>query len=388
MDTVESARATVATPDAPRPRGRQIGLAVLVLGGLYALGFAAGGEVRAFMLAGVEALSFALLALLAYLGRDRRGWLAPALIWLGVVVGGLTLVALGYSLAAILGDLEFEAGDRLTAGDLLRLLGLLAGLAAALLIAAGGFLPPVRRAAAHYLPIDPASPVHMIALVAVTGVTLVSLVPLIVLGEPPLLDVLASDGLNGGDEAATLRETLYRLVWVVPASIVAVGWGVRRALPEALARLGLVRPTARQLVFALISTVLLVIGVRLLEIGLEAVWRAADWPTTDEAALDELFAFALNPLGAVVVGVTAGLGEEVAVRGILQPRLGILVSNLVFTALHAFQYNWDGLIVVFTIGVVLGLVRRRTNTTTCAVIHGGYDFILLLGASLAFPGID
>ncbi|MCX7861282.1 MAG: hypothetical protein N2385_14415 [Chloroflexus sp.] len=41
----------------------------------------------------------------------------------------------------------------------------------------------------------------------------------------------------------------------------------------------------------------------------------------------------------MVIGVTAGLGEELGVRGVLQPRLGIWLSNLFFTSLHAFQYN-------------------------------------------------
>ncbi len=99
-------------------------------------------------------------------------------------------------------------------------------------------------------------------------------------------------------------------------------------------------------------------------------------------------AYSLTPLGAVVIGVTAGLGEEVAVRGVLQPRLGLVLSNLFFTALHALQYNFDGLLSVFLAGLVLGWVRRHTNTAVSAVVHGFYDFLLIMLTVLSAPGFS
>jgi membrane protease YdiL (CAAX protease family) len=70
---------------------------------------------------------------------------------------------------------------------------------------------------------------------------------------------------------------------------------------------------------------------------------------------------------------------------VLQPRLGILLSNLFFTAMHALQYHWDALLLVFVIGMALGLIRRRTNTTTSAIVHGTYDFLLIMAAVLGIP---
>ncbi len=86
-----------------------------------------------------------------------------------------------------------------------------------------------------------------------------------------------------------------------------------------------------------------------------------------------------------MIGVTAGVGEEMVVRGVLQPRLGILVSNLFFVGLHAFQYGFDALLSVFIIGLILGIVRARTNTTTSAIAHGTYDFILVMISALQAP---
>jgi membrane protease YdiL (CAAX protease family) len=82
----------------------------------------------------------------------------------------------------------------------------------------------------------------------------------------------------------------------------------------------------------------------------------------------------------VLIGVTAGVGEEMAVRGLLQPRIGLFASNLVFTSLHAFQYGPDALLSVFVIGLILGIVRARSNTTTSAIVHGVYDFALVISS--------
>jgi membrane protease YdiL (CAAX protease family) len=61
-----------------------------------------------------------------------------------------------------------------------------------------------------------------------------------------------------------------------------------------------------------------------------------------------------------------------------------LLSNLFFVSLHALQYSWDALLVVFVVGVVCGIVRNRSNTTTAAIVHGSYNFTLIM---LAAAGI-
>jgi membrane protease YdiL (CAAX protease family) len=109
---------------------------------------------------------------------------------------------------------------------------------------------------------------------------------------------------------------------------------------------------------------------------------------TNEELVRRLLGGALSPVGAVVLGVSAGLGEELAVRGVLQPRLGLLPSNLLFTSFHAFQYHFDSLLIVFIVGMVLGLVRRRTNTATSAIVHGVYNFVLVILLVAGVPGFS
>lgn len=365
------------------------GAAIFLL--LFAGGNAVGGELGQVMAASVNALPFAVLAVLAYLGGERPNWAWIASgLWLALMVGGASLAALGLGIGALVdGPLNDPANPpQLTPDDLLRSGLIIVGIVASIVIGALPLLPAVRRGLARYLPIDPDSFVHTIALVAVLMISLICSVPLLVLGAPPLLaliDTLAGDA-NGRDSAGLLRDQIYGLVWTIPAAILAVGFGITRNLSTALARLGLVRPTLRQVLAGLSLALLLAGAVQLLGLGIDWLWGVLGWPLTDEEAFGELLGFAFSPVGAVVIGISAGLGEELAVRGVLQPRLGLLLSNLFFMSLHALQYNWDALLIVFVVGVVCGIVRNRANTTTAAIVHGTYNFTLIMLATAGIGG--
>jgi membrane protease YdiL (CAAX protease family) len=330
-----------------------------------------------------------LLALLAYLGAQRSWVKVLALLMLCLVVFGMALVVFGISFATFID--QPGALPNLSPDDTFKLLAIFAGICLSIAIGALGFVPGIRRWISRRLPIDPNSFVHTLALVAVVATTLMSFVPLLFLDTPPLLTVMqlstatGEDVTGGRGDAGMLRDTLYGLLWLVPSAIIAVGYGVRRGLRESLIRLGLVRPTWRQVAAALGLAVALVIVATLLNLAVTWLWDTLGWPKTDSESFGQLLAFAMSPIGAVVIGVTAGLGEELAIRGVLQPRLGILLSNLFFTSMHALQYHWDSLLLVFVVGTALGLIRRRTNTTTSAIVHGTYDFLLIMAAVLGIP---
>lgn len=368
--------------------GAAIGVIVVSL-----LGWLLGGELGNFVTAGLQSWPFTVLAVLAYLGIDRMWARVLALLWLALLVAGIGMFGLSFGIIILSGaNLAQPESLNLANFDAGRLLLMIALMLVSVLIACLAFVPSFRRAQARVLPIDPDSFVHTIALAAVISLTLLSFVPLIVLGEPPLLTLvsqLAGTGqdLTGGqDDAAMLRSTLYGLVWMVPGAILAVGYAVRRRLGEALTRLGFVWPTVGHIGIGVGVALLLVVGVSVLGLGIDWLWETMGWPRTDAEAFGELLAFAFSLIGAIVIGVTAGIGEELAVRGVLQPRLGILLSNLFFTALHAFQYNWDSLLVVFVVGLVFGLIRKRYNTSTSAIAHGVYNFTLIMLAVLQVPG--
>jgi hypothetical protein len=71
------------------------------------------------------------------------------------------------------------------------------------------------------------------------------------------------------------------------------------------------------------------------------------------------------------------VGEEILFRGALQPRLGIGLSAALFAVLHV-QYQIPGILMIFAVGVGLGLVKRRTSTTFTIVVHVVYDLAAFL----------
>ena len=175
---------------------------------------------------------------------------------------------------------------------------------------------------------------------------------------------------------------MYQLVLTIPVCMLAVGFGMRRTLSDVIDRLGLAMPTVKQAVQAVGLAVLLVIVVTVVSLGVGHLWTVLDWSPTDREGVDQLMSHMISPLGALVVGVSAGLGEELLVRGVLQPRIGIVLSNLAFTAMHAGQYGWDLLIGLFVVGLGFGLIRKYKNTTMSAMVHGLYD-VILIGLALS-----
>ncbi|MDW8405482.1 CPBP family intramembrane glutamic endopeptidase [Chloroflexus sp.] len=377
----------VLTSDQPpirRPGVWLAGVALYIL--LISIGAGVGGELGIFTTASFNALPFVGLAILAYFAGSQFNWAWIATgLWLALVLGLAALYTFGLGVIPLLdmppGGISPEQAPTLSPADVLSIVLLILGIFVALGIGLLTLLPPVRRGLAQVLPIDPDSFVHAVAVMAIVSITLMMFVPLLVAGEPPLLALINT---VGGEEFSDLsadeqlRSQIYGLVWTIPAAFLAVGFGIRRNLAATLERLGLARPTLRHLAIG-IGIGLGLAGLMSLALPLmDTLWQALGWPTTDEEAFGELMAFAISPIGALVIGVTAGLGEELGVRGVLQPRLGIWLSNLFFTSLHAFQYNWDALLVVFVIGMVCGLVRKHTNTTTAAIVHGVYNFVMVM----------
>lgn len=381
---------TEQPPTPYRPRVWLAGVGIYIF--LVSIGISIGGEFESFTAASFNVLPFAILAILAYFAGTSFNWAWIATgLWLMILIAITALLAFGFGAVNIigipLGDIDPANPPALTQSALLGIPMLILGIFGAIGIGFLTLLPPVRRRLARFIPIEPASFVHTIALAAIVSITLMLFVPLLLTGEPPLLALvrsLSGEGLNNTNPDAALRSQVYGLIWTIPAALLAVGFGIRRNLSATLSRLGLVMPTSQQFWNGIGLGVVLAIAMQFLLSPLqEWIWQSFGWPMTDEDAFLELMSYAISPIGAVVIGVTAGLGEELAIRGVLQPRLGILLSNLFFVSLHAFQYHWDGLLVVFVIGMILGLIRKYTNTTTAALVHGTYNFVLVMLATLA-----
>jgi membrane protease YdiL (CAAX protease family) len=231
-----------------------------------------------------------------------------------------------------------------------------------------GFLslvPAVRRLLARGLPIDPGSPVHATALVFVLYLAATSL-GLLLIPPAAMLDSLQSASLGSGTLVSGQAVMLL-------FALAGVGLGTRRNVRQVLARLGLQRPTLRDLALAagLIASFLA------LDYAVSVIWQRL-WPLNYQLVSESsqhLFSPFDSIPGALVLGLSAGIGEETLFRGALQPRLRVLLTALVFTLGHVQYTLSPALLEILVIGLVLGWLRERTNTTTCMVTHAGYNFL-------------
>ncbi len=173
----------------------------------------------------------------------------------------------------------------------------------------------------------------------------------------------------------TVPGLIAQLAGLVAIALAGVGAGVRRDLRATLQRLGIAPLRAADLLVVVLG----VAACLLVNAGLEGVERRyfPDWYASDQAVVQQM-AGGLSLAAIVLLGLSAGVGEEVFVRGALQPRLGLVLSNLLFAIAHV-QYSWFGIGTVAVIGLVLGLVRHWRSTSAAILVHMLYNIVAALG---------
>lgn len=216
--------------------------------------------------------------------------------------------------------------------------------------------PPIQRVVARILPIRRGSPVTY--LTVVLGLLLVAQqLSTQVQSQPPL----------------TYGELLAQDIPFLILAFVGVGIFIRRSPREAIERLAL-RPPAqkRWWLVAIVG-----IGVFMaVAFGIEALANVVA-PSQQKQVTDVttvLFSRFNNPAAIVFLGVLAGVVEETLFRGALLPRFGIVVTAILFAALHIQYAISFATLEVFVLGLGLGWLRVRSGSTlTCMVTHAGYD---------------
>jgi membrane protease YdiL (CAAX protease family) len=219
-------------------------------------------------------------------------------------------------------------------------------------------VPPVGSRFLRALGLDPASPVHRVVAVAFVLTVLDAGVLFLELAEAGPVEI----PFYPSDPFVSLTSDL-------ALALAGVGFGLTRGRRDTLARLDLRPITRRQLVVAVLVAVVFHVVVGAMEY-VESVLL----PSVH--ALEDRFGYefvGLPPwIGALLTSIAAGVGEEVLFRGALQPRLGVVLTALLFGALHV-QYQVPGMIVIVLIGIGLGIVKERTSTTFTALVHVFYD---------------
>lgn len=240
---------------------------------------------------------------------------------------------------------------------------------------------PARRFFARFTPIDPAHPVHAIAL-SLTGLVLVNLFFTVAVGLGNLADTL-QQSTQGGAAANPAPGLWAQAVMLILMGLIGVGWLARRSFSASLLRLGIVRPTIPQAVVGIVAGVLMVPLVLLAEA------LASQLGLGSSQEVERLTEQLIGPLtmsipGILTLGLAAALGEETVFRGALLPRFGLVLTTLLFALLHS-QYGFSfSTVAVFVVGLVLGVIRMRANTTTSMITHAVYNMSLGL---ISFLGI-
>jgi membrane protease YdiL (CAAX protease family) len=321
-------------------------------------------------------LPFVLAVLLANMAERNNNVRVLQYVYLFMLNGFLFVAGISSLLVGMMPDLLTNAGfgDSLKGADW-TLMGtvLMVGTILALVL----LLPPVRRLAAKIFNIDPHSIVHATALsLTATAIAL----NLYQIGLNSLLFTPAGQQAMQQSGGATYMDILvFPLLTLLVTAFIGVGWLTRRSWPEVVERLGLTMPTLRQVGLALVS----VVGLLALAYGVDFVWSKLDPASQQQVGgvSNALMGNFTGISGAFAVGITAAIGEETFFRGAYLPRMGIIMSALLFASFHVQYFISFATLLVLIIGLVLGVLRKRTSLTVCIMVHFLYNFVaVLLGA--------
>lgn len=231
-------------------------------------------------------------------------------------------------------------------------------------------LRPVRSGIGRVLPISPSSPLDATALVFSVDLLGFSILQLILL---PFFWESFNEALV--TPAGLLKQGLAFLL----VGFLSVGFLVRRDWKSTLGRLGLALPQRAHLAWVAVAVAVAL----LLNIVIQVFW---EWVQPErylemQARLEQLFGEFGTTGGLLAVGLAAGVGEEVLFRGSLQPRLGLWPTTFLFTVIHSYYGLSPGLLWIFALGLGLGILRQRSNTTSCILFHALYNGVSFLTAT-------
>lgn len=240
-------------------------------------------------------------------------------------------------------------------------------------------LPGVRRGAARLLPaFNPASTVHAVAL-AMSMMIVIQLVFTLGVGLANVSSLIEEAATETGEEAVSTAGVWLQAIVFLIWAMLGVGWLVRRNTDAVAERLGLTWPTLRQAALGAALGVGMVFVVILLE-SLGAAIGFGPNPDVEKLTEQLLGSLFTTPFGIITLGVAAALGEEPLFRGAAQPRFGLVLTALLFALVHSNYGITFSTAIVFLLGLVLGWVRIRHNTSTAMILHAVYNMTLgLLG---------
>jgi membrane protease YdiL (CAAX protease family) len=309
----------------------------------------------------------------------RHGWArVVSYVWIGVLAAGSVLLGLSVLAILALSSAQHQAlNAQVPPAVFVGAAVVLTLMVPAAMVAV--FTPSLRLWLARRIPFEPGNPVHVVALALLAISFVTALLQQVLLTGIPAF----AKEVFGSANYTSLDIVVGELPFVV-IGFLGVGLFVHRDFGQSLRRLGLVRPTWGQLALGLAAAGALYLASD----GLE---RLGAWLTpglSQQLAQNtrSLFGHLTDPVSALIVGLSAGIGEEILFRGALQQRLGIVSTAILFGVVHLNYGVSLTLLSVVLVAVALAVLRRYANTTTTIVTHATLD-VIALGVSgwLAYP---
>jgi membrane protease YdiL (CAAX protease family) len=228
-----------------------------------------------------------------------------------------------------------------------------------------------RMALARATPMDSASPIDFSGLAILLAIAAYLVYTLIFV---PPADADASDTVMSS--GATITSLIINVAAFVALAYVAVGYRIHRTGQEATNRLGLEWPNARTVTVG----VLAIVPAFVFSIAGSLLTQIFQPEVVDrlEETIDTMTSGIQNPIGALILGLSTGIGEEVLFRGAIQPRYGIVIASAIWSLLHV-QYELTWVVAgLFAMGIMLGLIRKHYGTTAAIITHALYNVVIVL----------
>lgn len=231
------------------------------------------------------------------------------------------------------------------------------------------YIPWLRKKISLQIPIDPTNRIHTVTMMLSTLI-LIQMAMTYSIGIDTLSTMEPETDVWNLIAGIWSQDLMFAVI-----GLVGVGFGTKRNFKESLKRLGIEKLTKHQIKWGVAIAIGLVVIAYLLEI-LAIHTNIANNPEIEEYTEKLIGPLFTTIPGILTLGLAAAIGEETIFRGALQPRFGLILTSLLFALVHSNYGLSLSTLIVFGVGLCLGLVRTRFNTTTAMIIHAIYNMSL------------
>ncbi len=229
----------------------------------------------------------------------------------------------------------------------------------------------VRKEIAKLIPISAPNYVHAVAL-SLSVFVLTNLFVTLGFNLENLTGIISMEGVADAAENSDLLGAIWgQNIGFFLMSLIGVGWLTRRSWGETSERLKLEVPYFMELLIGFGCGIVAVIVISAVGYVVEEI----GWGNNEVDALSEVLygPFFSSIAGVLTVALAAAWGEETLFRGALQPRFGRILTAIIFALVHSNYGISFVTVMIFLLGIVLGYLRDRYNTTTAMITHATFN---------------